>query len=174
MVKTGFTNAYVNTPLNKQYTYHGLKRDCPIQPNPYPNKTYGLGTGAKWVFKISAQATGYSHSMTISSSGYNLLPSSEDQFSACQWPDHKARYRYVLIKAYKWLSYMNMWFFNFSGFTCLENDLYWSVDTNYGYLDVKPNLAIQELGVYYVKIPSKLEVFGSDTGELPDGIPVWI
>lgn len=174
MARTGFTNAFVNKPITKGFSYHGIEMNCNKQTSPVPNKDYPISTGAKWILKDTAQVTGYAHSMTISASHYSLLPSSEDLFSACSYPDHKARYRYTLIKAYRWLNY-TMWFYNYSAFTCLENDLYWNDSyVEYGYLDCKPYLAIQELGVYYCKIPSKIEVFGSDTGELPSGIPNWI
>jgi len=35
-VKTGFINAFANKPSKKQYSYHGLNRDCLIQPKPDP------------------------------------------------------------------------------------------------------------------------------------------
>lgn len=35
-MKTGFINAFANNPVKKQYGYHGVTRQCPIQPNPDP------------------------------------------------------------------------------------------------------------------------------------------
>jgi len=35
-MKTGFIHGYPNKPGKKRYSYHGLVRDCLIQPNPDP------------------------------------------------------------------------------------------------------------------------------------------
>lgn len=35
-MKTGFINAFANKPVKKTYRYHGVIRECPIQPNPEP------------------------------------------------------------------------------------------------------------------------------------------
>ena len=41
-MKTGFINAYANKPIKKRYTYHGLNRDCLIQPDPGPFDDYPI------------------------------------------------------------------------------------------------------------------------------------
>lgn len=33
-MKTGFIQAYANKPLKKYYSYHGIRKDCLIQPDP--------------------------------------------------------------------------------------------------------------------------------------------
>lgn len=35
-MKTGFIHGYPNKPVKKRYSYHGLNRDCLIQPEPDP------------------------------------------------------------------------------------------------------------------------------------------
>jgi hypothetical protein len=39
-MKNGFVNANVNKSLKKQYSYHGMKRDCTIQPDPDPENYF--------------------------------------------------------------------------------------------------------------------------------------
>lgn len=33
-MRTGFVHGFVNKPINKSYSYHGVKRVCPAQPDP--------------------------------------------------------------------------------------------------------------------------------------------
>ena len=68
-MKTGFIHGYTNKPTKKRYSYHGVDRDCLIQPDPgpfdeYPNKPEGeewikifdgsieSDTGQKWKFYV--------------------------------------------------------------------------------------------------------------------------
>ena len=42
-MKTGFLYGYPNKPGKKRYSYHGLERDCLIQPSPDPFEDYPIG-----------------------------------------------------------------------------------------------------------------------------------
>lgn len=42
-MKTGFIYGYPNKPVKKRYSYHGLDRDCLIQPDPGPFDDYDIG-----------------------------------------------------------------------------------------------------------------------------------
>lgn len=48
-MKTGFIHGYANKPLKKYYSYHGILRDCLIQPEADPFEDHDLHLpGARW------------------------------------------------------------------------------------------------------------------------------
>lgn len=58
-MKTGFTNAFANKPLNKFYYYHGMLMSCPIQPDPDPVIEYPTPESKTMTLYVSAPYSYY-------------------------------------------------------------------------------------------------------------------
>jgi len=53
-MKTGLIYGYPNKPGKKQYSYHGMTRDCLIQPDPPPLDEYIHSDEATLILTITA------------------------------------------------------------------------------------------------------------------------
>lgn len=64
-MRTEFTNAFPNKPLNKYYMYHGILMPCNIQPDPEPFVSYEIKPGGGPVVTVTFTAvinTGWQYS----------------------------------------------------------------------------------------------------------------
>jgi len=55
-MRTGFTNAFINKPLKKYYSYHGILMPCNIQPDPEPFASYEIKPGGGPVVTTTFEA----------------------------------------------------------------------------------------------------------------------
>jgi hypothetical protein len=173
-MKTGFTNAFANKPVNKAYKYHGINEICNKQPNPNPfdsQNTDRLLCHWDLVYETYIHTfVGYweqNYSKEI------FIPSSDHDPCGSIFPDHLARY-----------FFFEMYLITFQpdgiyicgverGSIC-DYELYmdyaptfyisgWErVVTNVGYL----------LNMAWVAPGSFVRIWGSSCGELPNYHPV--
>lgn len=85
-MKTGFIQAYANIPVSKCYMYHGMIRDCNIEPDPDPFEEYpitvpGWGTLTRHWFYIDG-ISGYTvdQDKIVQKTGDNVLQTDLDNF----------------------------------------------------------------------------------------------
>ena len=99
-MKTGFTNAFVNKPLTKYYSYHGIIKPCNVQPNPDPFEDFP-NTYTECVWEIwydqYIESPGY---VTIYYGTEDFYPSSDPDPCPVKFPDGKARYYFCEVTLY--------------------------------------------------------------------------
>lgn len=99
-MKTGFTNAFVNKPLTKYYSYHGIIKPCNVQPNPDPFEDFP-NTYTECVWQIWKDFDFHSvGNMYVKYLVGDFAPSSDNDPCAKKFWDGKARYYYCEVSLY--------------------------------------------------------------------------
>lgn len=96
-MKTGFTNAFVNKPLTKYYSYHGIIKPCNVQPNPDPFEDFpNTYTECVWevIYDTYFQSSG---TFFYKYKASDFFPSSDNDPCPAKFPDGKARYYFAEV-----------------------------------------------------------------------------
>lgn len=172
-MKTGFIYGYPNKPTKKGYSYHGVDRDCLIQPDPGPFEEYPALPGAKWELLYDVWITMHQWAYEMRKITGDFLPSSDDVTCEDPGPDGKKRYWFLEVDYCSWRSDGLWMFLYFSGQTC--HDVF-----EYGYdrciyrtvqSDIVYNVTYL-MSLNFPAIGSHIRLWRSSNGELPAGSPV--
>lgn len=172
-MKTGFVNAFVNKPLNKNYSYHGILKPCNVQPNPEPFEDFPNDyTASVWELFIDKDfdSSRYTH---IRARLEDIYPSSDEDVCVTKWPDGKNRYYFCEMQFYGRVPPQWMVLTWSNGLNC---DYKWV--KNYGtymykaWFDKWYAASDVICYVYKSKIGSHVKVWRSSTGEFPGYYPV--
>ncbi|MCK4528955.1 hypothetical protein KAW18_16440 [candidate division WOR-3 bacterium] len=141
-MKTGFIYGYPNKPGKKRYSYHGVDRDCLIQPDPEPFEDFPIGPPlGNWIlawegsmktgwfsyhtyYPINFLNSSDEHPCYAPGSGVkcvyyfaeiHLYPYSTGQYMNVNWGDGlNCKYSFIPIGKYKYI--YKAWF-NFPQYT---------------------------------------------------------
>ena len=172
-MKTGFIYGYPNKPGKKRYSYHGLERDCLIQPSPDPFEEFPVVSPlGEWelLWHTALSAGGWSY---LRKDINPLIPSSDDDPCPVTYTDGKKRYIFCEIEMFRAWSGGRMYLRRSDGLVCT----YPRIGGNYNYIYKAWFTYVWAGWKYYcgvqnVKVPSYLNVWRSKDGEFPGYFPV--
>lgn len=169
-MKTGFTNSFPNKPGKKHYSYHGVDRDCLIQNEPGPFDEIDTNEDPpQWEILYD-----------------RMIPNSRDwgeiyymgDFLESSLPDLCAagigrRYYYAKLDLYRLVHWIRPCYYRWNdGQACVKRSVYQTVDfQHYEWFSHTLHGSYYLFEVHYAKVPSRLQIFRSTTGELPSGSP---
>jgi len=117
-MRTGFTNAFVNKPLTKYYSYHGIIMPCNVQPNPDPFEDFP-NTYTECVWELWKEKDIHSSGNTWIRYGRDdFFPSSDNDPCADKHSDGMARYYYAQVHKVKYPTSSGNVIFYSNGLDC--------------------------------------------------------
>lgn len=94
-MRTGFTNAFPNKPLNKYYMYHGILMPCNIQPDPEPFKSYEMPEEIPTWIRTYCNLKVVWPYFYLEYKAEDFLPSRWLDLCTRRWPDGFERYYFL-------------------------------------------------------------------------------
>jgi len=166
-MKTGFRVGYVNKPVSKRYSYHGLQRDCLKQPNPGNLKEYPMIEGPEWDL-VSCYYPFRLRSYIINWSWLNIIQSS-DQYECTGYTNRFKRYYFIEVVWYKYPGYSGVGLINIpKGSECNNSHTY--IYDDYIYFTVSDYVWYGNSNLYRQNQSgpgSRICIWRSATGEKP-------
>lgn len=172
-MKTGFIHGYPNKPTKKGYSYHGVDRDCLIQPDPGPFEEYPTGPPlGEWEIFAQGNLVGVGWQNKYIG-GLDLKPSTDPDICASKWPDGMRRYYFMEITLHRSAPWGGMYLIHSDGVNCN----YWFFGGSYNYIYKAVFCQAWRGFQYYwqvmnTKLPSYFTLWRSKDGEFPGFYPV--
>lgn len=171
-MKTGFTFGNPGKNVKKEYLYHGITRNCNVQPNPLGYVNKDTRSGPDWVLKFEAYPnTGSTWQLNKTDSWF--LTSLFTDTCANVFPDGRKRFYYMAVFYHTTLSggYGVMTYSN--GAICAQSN----ISGNFGVgMSFSKSLQVWHGGAQIIwllapKPPSHVRIWVSSDGNPPDYDP---
>ena len=167
-----FVNAYCNFPVYKPYSYHGLPKECPEEPEPKPFNEFLMTTyGAKWEI-VYARINKTEQVYTLDYNLVDFKPAGKWDPCAVKFPDNFRRYYFCQMEVWDG-TFIIGWSADMNG---IEPCQVWSAGGQYKYFYktyVATIWAAKSWLVWiYQWVPnSRFIVWASSNGDMPSYYP---
>lgn len=172
-MKSGFLYGYPNKPLKKKYSYHGIPRDCLIQPDPDPFDEFPNNPACYWELIVDTDFNGGGDWWYLHTSPYTFFASDEPDLCVNKWLDGWIRYYFCEVYFVNYRGEYNYKWYWSNGLLCRNWEEWRFGATAYeAWFDHLWHGSPTIFCVWGSTIGSHVKLWRSSNGLLPSGYPV--